>query len=191
MPYQIHLAFRHMMHSDAVAEQINGRAAELERFFPQIVACHVAIEPSSSRQRKGKIYHLSIRLTVPGREIVVDRDPAEHHAHEDISVAVHDAFDAARRKLQDYGRQLRGDIKTHEQPTRGRVLKLFLEHGFIESADGSEIYMHRNSVIGGRYDDLNEGDEVRYVLHDGEGEKGPQASTVTPVGKHHPTPPAP
>jgi cold shock CspA family protein len=35
------------------------------------------------------------------------------------------------------------------------------------------------------FETLEAGDEVRLVIHPGEGEKGPQASTVVPVGKHH------
>jgi cold shock CspA family protein len=51
--------------------------------------------------------------------------------------------------------------------------------------------MHRNSVVGGGFDKLKIGDEVRYVVHEGEGEKGAQASTVIPLGKHHPSPTPP
>jgi hypothetical protein len=32
----------------------------------------------------------------PGRVMTVGRDPAEHHAHEDVHVAIRDAFGAVR-----------------------------------------------------------------------------------------------
>ena len=191
MSFPIHLAFRNMTHSDAVATQANEQAEKLAQFFAQIIACHVTVEPSARRHRQGKLYHVAIRLTVPGRQIVVDRDPPEHHAHEEIAVAIHDAFDAMRRKLQDYTRTLHGHVKTHEEPAHGHIVALFPDHGFIRTTEGDEIYMHRNSLTYGRYEDLKPGDEVRYVVHDGEGEKGPQASSVTPIGKHHPAPAAP
>jgi hypothetical protein len=41
---------------------------------------------------------------VPGREIVVGREPA-NHAHDDMNVAIRDAFDAARRQLEDVARR--------------------------------------------------------------------------------------
>lgn len=84
-------------------------------------------------------------------------------------------------------REMRADIKSHEAPSHGHVARLFKDdgYGFIRSSTGDEIYMHRNAVIGAGFDALSEGDEVRYTLHEGEGEKGPQASTVVPVGKHH------
>jgi cold shock CspA family protein len=48
-----------------------------------------------------------------------------------------------------------------------------------------EVYFHRNAVTDESFDKLAVGDEVRFAMHSGEGEKGPQASTVVPVGKHH------
>ncbi len=62
------------------------------------------------------------------------------------------------------------------------------DYAFIRSAGGDEIYMHRNALIGAKFADLTVGHEARYFIHDAEGEKGPQASTVEKVGKHHPPP---
>ncbi|MDE2230271.1 MAG: HPF/RaiA family ribosome-associated protein [Alphaproteobacteria bacterium] len=183
MQLPIQITFRKMAPSPAVEAHIRERAADLERFFGRIMACRVVVEASTRRQRQGNIYHLRIDLTVPGREIVVRRDPPEHHAHEDILVAVRDAFDAARRQLEDHARAVRGDVKSHETPDHGRVVRLFPDYGFIRVNDGSEVYMHRNAVVGDGFDRLVEGDEVRFVLQ--EGEMGPQASTVVPIGKHH------
>lgn len=185
MQLPIQITFRKMAPSPAVEAHIRERAAELERFFGRIMACRVVVEASSRRHEQGNIYHLVIDLTVPGREIVVRRDPPEHHAHEDVLVAVRDAFDSARRQLEDHARAVRGDVKTHATPEHGRVVRLFPDYGFIRVNDGTEVYMHRNAVIGNAFDRLAEGDEVRFVIHEGEGELGPQASTVVPVGKHH------
>jgi len=52
--------------------------------------------------------HRAIREKVPGSEIAVTR---EHD--EDVQVALRDAFDAARRQLEDYAREKRGDVKRH------------------------------------------------------------------------------
>jgi cold shock CspA family protein len=46
-----------------------------------------------------------------------------------------------------------------------------------------EIYFHRNSVLDADFDKLKIGTEVRFVEE--AGDKGPQASTVKVVGKHH------
>lgn len=187
MQLPVQITFRNMDTSPAVETHIRERVDALDRLFGRIIGCRVAVEASGRHQRKGRLYHVRVDLTVPGREIVVNRDPPEHHAHEDILVAVRDAFDATRRQLEDHARTARGDIKTHETPSHGRIARLFKAegYGFIRSSEGDEIYMHRNAVTGDGFDALSEGDEVRYAVHEAEGEKGSQASTVVPVGKHH------
>jgi len=154
---------------------------------PDLGASHEA----PGRRRHGDLYHVRVDLKVPGNEIVVKRDPPEHHSHEDIHVAVRDCFDAVRRQLEDHVRRRRGDVKTHDVADHGRIAALVAEkdYGFIAASDGSEIYFHRHAVANGGFARLSVGDEVRFVMHPAEGEKGPQASAVTPIGKHH-LPPA-
>jgi ribosomal subunit interface protein len=116
MQLPLQITFRKMDTSPSVEAHIRERAEALEQYFARITACRVVVEQSTRRQRKGKLYHIRVDLTVPGREIVVKRDPPEDHAHEDILVAVRDAFDAARRQLEDHARKARGDVKSHEAP---------------------------------------------------------------------------
>lgn len=189
IPTQI--TFRNMESSPAVEAQLHERADALELYYPSILTCRIAVEAAHRHHHKGRLFHIRIRLTVPGREIVVSRDPTEHHAHEDIAVAIRDAFDATRRQLEDHLRHVQGKVKAHAVPTHGRIVRLIAEagYGFIESVTGDEVYMHRDSVVGANFDDLRVGDEVRYVEHPDESEKGPQASTVVPLGKHHLAPP--
>jgi ribosomal subunit interface protein len=187
MQIPVQLSFRGIAHSDAVEASIRERAEKLEQFYDRITSCRVVVETPHAHHRKGRLYHVRIDLTVPGREIVVGRDPAAHHAHEDVHVAIRDAFDAARRQLQDHVRKDRGDVKSHEAPRHGRVSKLFVRDGYgiIETPDGREIYFHRNSVVDDAFDRLETGHEVRFVAVEGESEKGPQATTVHLIGKHH------
>lgn len=106
MQLQPQITFRHLDTSEAVKGVIERRVAELEQFFDRITSCKVVVE-ASHNQRRGRLYHVAVTLFVPGSEIVVNRDPSEHHAHEDIHVAVRDAMDAARRQLEDYVRRMR------------------------------------------------------------------------------------
>lgn len=186
MPSWLQITFRNVDASPAVEAKIRERARELEQFFDRIVSCRVVIE-APNRRRHGDLYHIRIDLKVPGDEIVVKRDPPEHHAHEDIYVAVRDSFDAVRRQLEDHVRRRRGDVKAHDVPSHGRIGGLIAEqdYGFINASDGTEVYFHRNAVANGGFEKLQVGDEVRFSLHSGEGEKGPQASAVVPIGKHH------
>ena len=175
LPLQI--SFRNMPHSEAVERAVVERAESLERFSKQIMGCRVVVE-TRHRHHQGNLYHIRIDLTLPGNEIVVGREPALHHAYEDVYVAVRDAFDAARRRLEDYTRQRNQRVKVHESPPHGHIARL--DHGkgygFIETPDGREIYFHRNSVLDADFDRLEVGDPVRF--HEEAGEEGPQASTV-------------
>jgi ribosomal subunit interface protein len=113
MQAPLQITFRNMNVSPAVETKIRERAEALDRFFPNIVACKVVVESTARAHQKGKLYYLRIDLTVPGKQIVSKRHPAENHAHEDIYVAVRDAFDETRRQLEDYAQRLKGMVKTH------------------------------------------------------------------------------
>ena len=106
---------------------------------------------------------------------------------EDVYVAIRDAFDAAARQLEDHSRKAAGRVKAHEVPPHGKVTALhaYEGYGFVTLADGQEVYFHKNAVVNGAFDKIDIGDEVRVVLVEGESVKGPQATTVTPIGKHH------
>ncbi len=99
-------------------------------------------------------------------------------------MAIRDAFDAARRKLQNYARRQRGAVKIHETLPHARIIKLFPEDGFgfLGTADGREIYFHSNSVLEPGFDHTKLGTEVYFIEE--QGAKGPQASTVKLIGKN-------
>lgn len=94
--------------SDAVQSAIREKARKLERFFDHITSCRVVLELDGRHQHQGKQFRARVDLTVPGREIVVTR---EHH--EDVQVALREAFADARRQLEDHVRIQRGDVKHH------------------------------------------------------------------------------
>ena len=183
MPADVQISFRGMELSPSAEAQVRRRADELQRISDRVAECRVMLEAAHRHHRQGKIYHVRVELGLPGGEVVVNREPGADHAHEDLHVAIRDAFDAARRRLQDHMRRLDGKTKQHEAPAIGRIVRVFAErdYGFLETDGGDEIYVHRNAVVGGGFDKLKVGDRVRYVVDPEEGEKGPQASTVVPL----------
>jgi cold shock CspA family protein len=124
-----------------------------------------------------------IRFKEPGTEVHGRREPSKHAAREDLYVAIRDAFNAARRKLQDYARRSLA-IKLHEPPAHGPIIKLFPKerYGFLKTHDDREIYFHGNSVLKPGFDQLDIGTKVYFAEE--EGEKGPQASSVRFAGRH-------
>jgi ribosomal subunit interface protein len=186
MQLPLQITFRHMDPSPALEARIRQRAEEFERFFDRITSCRVIVERVNRRHQQGNLFEVKIDLLLPGNELVVGREHRANHAHEDPYVAVRDAFDAARRLLEDHARRRRGEAKTHAVPDHGRVARLLPDRdcGFIETAAG-EVYFHRNSVANDGFDQLEVGAEVRFVAQEAESPDGPQASTVVPLGKHH------
>ena len=182
------LSFHGMEPSPSVESQVRERVEKLQRYFGRINSCRVVIEMPHRHGRKGKLYRVRIEIGVPGKsKVVVSRDPGLNRAHEDIHVAVRDAFDSAQRLLKGHSDKRSGAVKHHEPPLHGAVQRLESQQGFgfVALPDGQEVYFHRNAVIGGAWNTLRVGDEVRLSVAETESEKGPQATTVTAIGKHH------
>lgn len=183
LPLQI--VFHDLKPSAAIEARIREKAEKLDLYYDQIMQCRVVVEAPHRHHHKGKLYAVRISVTVPDEELVVSRSPGEHHAHEDVYVAIRDAFDGMRRQLEDYARRRRGKVKRHVEPPLGWISRLFPGEGYgnIETPDGRLIYFHQNSVIDADFSKLETGCEVRFVEE--AGDSGPQASTVYVIGKHH------
>ena len=106
MQVPLQISFHGIDHSDAVEERIREKVAKLENYFDHMTSCRVVIESHhknvSNAHHKGEPFHIRIDVTVPGQELVVKRDPKDAHVHEDIYVALRDAFQAMERQLKDY-----------------------------------------------------------------------------------------
>jgi ribosomal subunit interface protein len=89
--------------TEALETKIREKAGALSRFYDRITSCHVTVESPERRHHKGKLYNVHVLLHVPGEEIVVSREP-----NEDLYVAIRDAFEAAKRQLQEYVDRRRG-----------------------------------------------------------------------------------
>lgn len=183
MQQPVQITFRGLSHSDAVESAVREKAAKLERFYSPIISCRVMVEAEHRHHHKGNLYHCRIDIGVPGKELVVSRNHHDDHRYEDVYVAINDAFQIAERQLESYARKQRGDTKVHEMPPMGRVLRLApgQDHGFIEAADGHEVYFHRHSVSDPGFDALEPGMEVTFSEETGD--KGPQAVVVHVIGR--------
>jgi ribosomal subunit interface protein len=185
MQAPVEIQFRNMDASEAVEAAARESVAKLEKLASTLVSCRVTIEAPHRRHQQGNLYTVSVDLRYAGGEAVANRAPAAKHAHEDVYVALRDAFDAVRRQLQDRVRVRRGDVKRHQAPQHGTIVALNPEanYGRIGTPDGREIYFHRNSLLNAKLEALEVGAEVRF--DEEAGDEGPQASTVHVVGKHH------
>lgn len=165
--------------SVAVEGRAKQLATKLNQYFDKILNCRVIIESPHNHHHKGKLYQVHIRLTVPDAELVVSREPSDDHGHEDVYVAIRDAFNAIKRQLQQYADHRRGHVKHHEEPHyHGRVLEVYppADYGYIETMDGRQVRFTSNSVIDYAFEKLEVGDKVRFAEVKNKDE--PVASTV-------------
>lgn len=127
----VQITFRNMPPSDAVAARVQEEADKLDEFYPRITSCRVIIEAPHRHHKCGEKFHVRIELGVPRANIVVRHEPSLHSAvqrgaeeewekhleahpqYKDINIVIRDAFKAARRRLQDYARRQRGQVKVH------------------------------------------------------------------------------
>ncbi len=116
MTTPLQVTFRHMDPSAALEARVRKLISRLDKFSTHMLRCHVVIEPPSHHQRQGALYDFHISITMPDEEIAIGRARPTDPAHEDPYVALRDAFRAARRKLEDYERKRRRDVKTPVGP---------------------------------------------------------------------------
>ncbi len=107
------ITYRDVEPTAALDRSIRASAQRLDKYHRGILGCRIAVEAPHRHHRKGRPYRVRIDVTVPGKELVVGHHPQHNPAHEDLSVALRDAFRAARRELQHHARTWRGDVKRH------------------------------------------------------------------------------
>jgi sigma 54 modulation/S30EA-like ribosomal protein len=122
----VQISFLNRRRSPALDEEVRSRVAWLHSFYPGIVGCRVVLETPHRHRRRGRPLHVRIELSLPGEDVVVNHEPAldtrarstarksdeRDGRRKDEQVAIHEAFDAARRRLEDVARRQRGDVKT-------------------------------------------------------------------------------
>lgn len=178
MQIPLKITMRNIAQSDALETRIRSNVETLDQFHPNVTGCTVAIEEQRRHHHRGRWFNVRVAVRVPEHEIVVNR-----HHDEDPYVALRDAFDAAVRRLQDFARLQRGDVKAHAIPLHGVITRMVADedYGFIETGDGNEYYFARENVVDPSFDQLREGANVQFISEPAA--EGMQAKRVT-AGKH-------
>src|SRR5512143_3910266 len=105
MRIPLQVTMQGMEPSEALEARIRECAAKLEQFHPRLTSCRVHVEEAGRHHHQGRQFQVRVEARAPGHEDVVST--LKHH--EDVYVALRDAFDAMRRRLEDAVREARGD----------------------------------------------------------------------------------
>ena len=93
------ITFHGLRPTEELRQEIRDRIAWLEQFYPPLMACRVRLQVPHRHRRHGRHMHVTIEMTVPGHPpLVITHEPSL----QDARVSIREAFDAARRQLQDY-----------------------------------------------------------------------------------------
>ena len=141
MDVPLEIAFHNLESSATVETRVRERVAKLEKLFPRLVACRVVVEAPHRQHQKGNIFRVRIEMSVPGDDLVVSKEPnraQERFADPDVYTVLKDAFDTAERMLKDYKGKQSGDVKTHDTPMHGHIMRInpASDFGFLRSAAG-------------------------------------------------------
>jgi ribosome-associated translation inhibitor RaiA len=102
MQTPLQITFRDMDSSPALEAAIRQALDKLEEHCQRITSCKVVVQSPHKHQLHGRLFQVTVDMTLPGREIVVARSHEDRGEHEDAHLAVRDAFRAARRALESH-----------------------------------------------------------------------------------------
>jgi ribosomal subunit interface protein len=160
MKLPLQITFRDMVPLPSLEPEIRRRVAKLDHWTNEVMSCHVVVEAEGSRHRQGHEYRVKVSVRVPDDEIVA----GAHQGSEDVYVALHGAFDAMDRQLEDHVRRRRGQTKEHPVVRHGRIVALDEEGvGRIVGDAGDEYRFDRGMVEHPPFEHLTIDQEVRFI----------------------------
>ena len=187
MQVPLEISFHNMDRSEAMVRRVESQVARLEKIADSIISCRIVLE-TVHKQPHRRPLSVSIKLSLPGKDIVVKREQRLQDSKSDPYQTIGAAFDIAERQLEEHLRISRHGVKSHDGPTYARIVKLYpdQDYGFIETPVQLNVYFHSDVVVDESFDRLEVGHEVLYTLAADEGPMGPQASRVQLIRGAHP-----
>jgi ribosomal subunit interface protein len=174
----VEIRFLDLAPSEALEGAARAKAAKLEQFHRDLMSCRVTIERQHKHHHQGQSYAVRVDVTWPGHELSVDR---VHN--EDVYVALRDAFDDMKRRLEDATHRDRGQEKAHAVPIHGEVVRLSAGErlGFIRTPEGDEYWFDAQNVADVPFEHVTVGAKVQFLPE--VAASGRQAKRVS-LGKH-------
>lgn len=115
MSNEFQIVFHNIDQSEALTDSVNKRVEKLRRYNGDIIGGRVVLDSPHNNHHKGKVYSVTLELRTPTKEVVVTQEQHDNHAHEDLYVAIRDAFNAAERQLKSVDKKHRKQA-LHKNP---------------------------------------------------------------------------
>ena len=168
--------------SPSVEAHVHERIAELQKYHPRIVGCRVVLKASDKRKAHGRDFEVQLTVSIPGPDVYVSRQVGQHNSTDDMNLAIHRAFDAARRLLKKQSEKMDPhQVKQHPILLHGTIDRLFPGegYGFIKADDGRDVYFEEDNLTEGDWKKVSLDMKVRF--RENFGDKGTYATNVALV----------
>ncbi|MFP3868626.1 MAG: cold shock domain-containing protein [Desulfobacteraceae bacterium] len=172
LPQDIRISGRQVEILPEWREKIEAELDRLQKHYYDPII-HARVEIIGSRHHRHGAFEIQLVISIPGDTITLTREG------EFVLPLIVEAFDALDLSLQEHSHIRQRMVKAHEDHAQsGKILRLFPQedYGFIETADGLEVYFHAHAVKQGSFDKLKIGEPVKLAWETGD--KGPQAIWV-------------
>ena len=113
MTNDFQIVFHNIDQSTSISDAVNKRISKLQRFCDRILAGRGVLDSPHNNHHKGKVYSVGLEIHTPSKEVRVNQEQHDNHAHENLYVAIRDAFNAAERQLKAIDKKHRAE-KNHE-----------------------------------------------------------------------------
>ena len=113
MTNDFQIVFHNIDHSTLISDAVTKRISKLQRFCDRILAGRVVLDSPHNNHHKGKVYSVGLEIHTPSKEVRVNQEQHDDHAHENLYVAIRDAFNAAERQLKAVDKKHRVE-RNHE-----------------------------------------------------------------------------
>ncbi|MSR11544.1 MAG: ribosome-associated translation inhibitor RaiA [Gammaproteobacteria bacterium] len=107
MSNEFQIVYHNLDQTEAINDAVQKRIAKLQRFCDQIITGRVVLDSPHNNHHKGKVYSVGLEVHTAIKEVRVNQEHHDNHAHEDLYVAIRDAFDAAERQLKSVDKKHR------------------------------------------------------------------------------------
>lgn len=172
MMQPLQITIKDIPHSEWIEKQIQKKIDKLDKYYNDIVSCHVVVDLYDKRHNKGNFYNIHIRVAMPEKNILV----ATRNKEENLWRAISEAYYEIWEQLKSYSAESQNHIKRHPIDYYGKITRLFDDFGFIQGLDEREYYFNASNVIKPDFHRLKVGTPVHFL--EGEGEEGLQARHV-------------
>lgn len=143
MKVPLQISTRKISLSSVAINIIKFKVQKLESLCDKIIACRIMVETPHRHKNHGSLFNVSIAITIPGTELSVKKE-----GHEDIYVAIRDAFEAARRQIIQYFRKRLSKQSKHAHLQENDEFKKLLNEDYQSSDNFLDEYSLNDLTLG-------------------------------------------